>query len=298
MASSDPTSEFTSVDDVSSRLEAEGYVADDALAMSLYLAVKMRRPLFLEGAPGVGKTLLATVTAKVFDTELIRLQCYEGLDVSQAVYEWNYPRQLLELQSHTATSETVFTEKFLLKRPLLRAIDAANDRSPVLLIDEIDRADEEFESFLLELLSDFQVTIPELGTLRAKHPPIVVLTSNRTRDVHDALKRRCLFHWIDYPAFDKEVAIVRRRVPLLGERLASRVVAFSQQLRKEDLTKVPGVAETVDWADALVQLGMGDAADLDEKTVSATLGLLLKYQDDVVRIRSALGQRLLAGSAP
>ncbi len=292
---------FGSAADVASRLEAEGYVADDALAMSLFLAVKMRRPLFLEGAPGVGKTLLATVTAKVFATELIRLQCYEGLDISQAVYEWNYPRQLLELQSRAANAASagdVFTESFLLKRPLLRAIDAANDRSPVLLIDEIDRADEEFESFLLELLADFQITIPELGTLRAKHPPIVVLTSNRTRDVHDALKRRCIFHWIDYPTFDKEVAIVRRRVPLLGARIASRVVAFSQALRREELTKVPGVAETVDWAEALVEIGAGDGEELDEKTVSATLGLLLKYQDDLARVRSGLGKRLLAGGSP
>lgn len=285
---------FAGVADAMSRLEALGYVADDALAMSLFLAVKMRRPLFLEGAPGVGKTLLATVTAKTFETELIRLQCYEGIDVSQAVYEWNYPRQLLELQGRGGTSSDVFTEEFLLKRPLLRAIDAANDRAPVLLIDEIDRADEEFESFLLELLSDFQVTIPELGTLRAKHPPVVILTSNRTRDVHDALKRRCIFHWIDYPSLEKEVAIIRRRVPALAEGLAQRVVAFSQQLRREDLAKVPGVAETVDWAEALVQLG---AVTLDEKTVSATLGLLLKYQDDVMRVRSALGARLEAGAA-
>ncbi len=292
---------FGSAADVSARLEAEGYVADDALAMSLFLAVKMRRPLFLEGAPGVGKTLLATVTAKVFATELIRLQCYEGLDISQAVYEWNYPRQLLELQSRggsTASAGDVFSESFLLKRPLLRAIDAANDRAPVLLIDEIDRADEEFESFLLELLADFQITIPELGTLRARHPPIVVLTSNRTRDVHDALKRRCIFHWIDYPSFEKEVAIVRRRVPLLGVSIASRVVAFSQALRREELTKVPGVAETVDWAEALVQVGVGDGEELDEKTVSATLGLLLKYQDDLARVRSGLGKRLLASGAP
>jgi MoxR-like ATPase len=312
MSTQDPSSDsaaqatFTSAADVASRLEAEGYVADDALAMSLFLAVKMRRPLFLEGAPGVGKTLLATVTAKVFATELIRLQCYEGLDIAQAAYEWNYPRQLLELQSRgggpgtsaSAGAGDVFTESFLLKRPLLRALDAANDRSPVLLIDEIDRADEEFESFLLELLADFQITVPELGTLRARHAPIVVLTSNRTRDVHDALKRRCIFHWIDYPTFDKEVAIVRRRVPRLGARIASQVVAFSQQLRREELTKVPGIAETVDWADALVHLGAGDAEDLDEKTVSATLGLLLKYQDDLARVRSGIGGRLRAGSAP
>jgi MoxR-like ATPase len=294
---SDLAAPFTSVADVVARLEAEGYLADDGLAMSVFLAVRMRRPLFLEGSPGVGKTLLATVLARVFRAELIRLQCYEGIDVSQAVYEWNYTRQLLELQSRTASAGEVFREAFLLKRPLLRAIDAANDRSPVLLIDEIDRADEEFESFLLELLSDFQVTIPELGTVRARHAPVVVLTSNRTRDVHVALKRRCIFHWIDYPSFEKEVAIVRRRVPSLGARLAGHVVAFTQQLRREELTKVPGVAETVDWAEALAQLGAADAEELDEKTVSATLGLLLKYQDDVARVRSALGERLRVGSA-
>jgi MoxR-like ATPase len=270
------------------RLDGHGYIVDDALAMSVFLAVKMGRPLFLEGAPGVGKTLLARVLAEVFETRLIRLQCYEGLDLAQAAYEWNYPRQLLELQARGST-EGIFTDAFLLKRPLLQAIDAANDRAPVLLIDEIDRADEEFESFLLELLSDFQITVPELGTLRARHRPIVVLTSNRTRDVHDALKRRCIFHWIDYPSFDKEVAIVQRKVPGLGVQLARRIVAFSQQLREQELTKVPGVAETVDWAEALVQL---DAVDLDERLVSATLGLLLKYQDDVVKVRASLAEQL------
>jgi len=287
---------FASVTDAARRLDAVGYIADDALAMSVFLAVKMRRPLLLEGAPGVGKTLLATVLARVFHTPLIRLQCYEGIDISQAVYEWNYPRQLLELQSRAgeAHAQDVFTESFLLKRPLLQAIDAAHERSPVLLIDEIDRADEEFESFLLELLSDYQVSIPELGTLRARCAPIVVLTSNRTRDVHDALKRRCIFHWIDYPSLEKEVAIVRRKVPALGARLASRVVSFCQQLRREDLTKVPGVAETVDWAQALVQLGAADEAELDEQTVSATLGLLLKYRDDIARVSSTLHARLSA----
>jgi MoxR-like ATPase len=282
------TSLLASPSETMTRLDAHGYVADDALAMSVFLAVKMGRPLFLEGAPGVGKTLLARVLAEVFDTRLIRLQCYEGLDLSQAAYEWNYPRQLLELQARGGT-EGIFGDAFLLKRPLLQAIDAANERAPVLLIDEIDRADEEFESFLLELLSDFQITIPELGTLRARHRPIVVLTSNRTRDVHDALKRRCIFHWIDYPSFDKEVAIVQRKVPGLGAELGRRIVAFSQQLRVQELTKVPGVAETVGWAEALVQL---DAVDLDEKLVSSTLGLLLKYQDDVVKVRASLAEQL------
>jgi MoxR-like ATPase len=284
----------TGVAGVVAELEAHGYIADDALAMSVLLAVKMGRPLFLEGAPGVGKTLLARVLAEVHATTLIRLQCYEGLDLSQAAYEWNYPRQLLELQARGGGGTAgIFTDAFLLKRPLLQAIDAANERSPVLLIDEIDRADEEFESFLLELLSDFQITIPELGTIRAKHRPIVVLTSNRTRDVHDALKRRCIFHWIDYPTFDKELAIVRRKVPGLGEHVSRRIVGFCQRLRAEDLTKVPGVAETVDWAEALLHLG---ATDLDERLVSATLGLLLKYQDDVTKIRGALAARLAEGA--
>jgi MoxR-like ATPase len=229
----------------------------------------------------------------VFDTRLIRLQCYEGLDLSQAAYEWNYQRQLLELQAR-GTTEGIFSEAFLLKRPLFQAIHASNDRAPVLLVDEIDRADEEFESFLLELLSEFQITIPELGTFRARHRPIIVLTSNRTRDVHDALKRRCIFHWIDYPSIDREVAIVRRRVPGLSEHVTRRIVAFAQQLRGEDLAKVPGVAETVDWAEALVHLGV---ADLDEGVVSATLGLLLKYQDDIARVRGALARDLLARSA-
>jgi MoxR-like ATPase len=285
------------------QLAAQGYIVDDALAMTVFLALRMQRPLFLEGAPGVGKTLLAGVLAAVFETRLIRLQCYEGLDVSQAAYEWNYPRQLLELQAQgraepsaareTATDD-LYREAFLLKRPLLQAIDAAADRAPVLLIDEIDRADEEFESFLLELLGDFQITIPELGTLKARHRPIVVLTSNRTRDVHDALKRRCLYHWIDYPTFATEAEIVRRKVPALDDNLRLRVVAFVQRLRREDLSKLPGVAETVDWAEAISHLG---GAELDPSTVDATLGLLLKYRDDIERVRGALVQQLLAEPA-
>jgi MoxR-like ATPase len=282
------------------RLEQHGYVADDALAMSVFLAVTMGRPIFLEGAPGVGKTLLARVLAEVFETSLIRLQCYEGLDLAQAAYEWNYPRQLLELQARRTgdrpgSTEGIFTEEFLLKRPLLSAIDASNDRPPVLLVDELDRADEEFESFLLELLSDFQITIPELGTLRARHRPIVVLTSNRTRDVHDALRRRCLYHWIDYPSFDKEVEIVRRKVPGLAEHVVRRMVAFTQRLRREDLTKLPGVAETVDWAEALRALA---AVDLEPATVSATLGLVLKYRDDLDAVRGPLLHKLLEAGAP
>jgi MoxR-like ATPase len=286
------------------RLAARGYIVDDALAMSVFLALRMQRPLFLEGAPGVGKTLLAGVLAELFETRLIRLSCYEGLDISQAAYEWNYPRQLLELQAHSRTAPTasagatetdaLYREAFLLKRPLLQAIDAAVDRAPVLLIDEIDRADEEFESFLLELLGEFQITIPELGTLKARHRPIVVLTSNRTRDVHDALKRRCLYHWIDYPTLATEVEIVRRKVPALAEHLRRRVVAFVQRLRREDLAKLPGVAETVDWAEALSHIG-GDA--LEPATVDATLGLLLKYHDDIERVRGPLVTQLLAESA-
>jgi len=272
------------------QLAAHGYIVDDALAMSVFLALRMQRPLFLEGAPGVGKTLLARVLAELFDTRLIRLQCYEGLDLAQAAYEWNYPRQLLELQGGKAADD-LYREAFLLKRPLLQAIDAAADRAPVLLIDEIDRADEEFESFLLELLGDFQITIPELGTIKARHRPIVVLTSNRTRDVHDALKRRCLYHWIDYPSLATELEIVRRKVPALGEALRRRVVAFVQRLRREDLSKLPGVAETVDWAEAIAHVA---PAALDGPTVDATLGLLLKYHDDIERVRGALAAQLLA----
>jgi MoxR-like ATPase len=229
------------------------------------------------------------------------LQCYEGLDLGQAAYEWNYPRQLLSLQAHGGAAGTdgeagvegIFRESFLLKRPLLQAIDAANERAPVLLIDELDRADEEFESFLLELLSDFQITIPELGTLRAKHRPVVILTSNRTRDVHDALKRRCIYLWIDYPSFEKEVEIVRRHVPGLPEHLSRRVVAFTQRLRREDLYKLPGVAETVDWAEALEHLGV---RDLDAAVVGSTLGLLLKYQEDIEKLRGPLAEQLLGAS--
>jgi MoxR-like ATPase len=286
------------------QLAARGYIVDDGLAMSVFLALRMQRPLFLEGAPGVGKTLLASVLAELFETRLIRLQCYEGLDLAQAAYEWNYPRQLLELQAQgrgaATTTDDLYREAFLLKRPLLQAIDVAAERAPVLLIDEIDRADEEFESFLLELLGDFQITIPELGTLKARHRPIVVLTSNRTRDVHDALKRRCLYHWIDYPSLATEIEIVRRKVPGLADHLRQRVVAFVQRLRREELSKLPGVAETVDWAEAIAHLGqlgqLGGGA-LEPSTVDATLGLLLKYHDDIERVRGPLVVQLLAESA-
>jgi MoxR-like ATPase len=305
-------------------LAARGYIVDDGLAMTVFLALRMQRPLFLEGAPGVGKTLLASVLAEVFETRLIRLPCYEGLDLAQAAYEWNYPRQLLALQAHQRRPEgagtngavneamndadselgELYRDAFLMRRPLLQAIDAAAERAPVLLIDEIDRADEEFESFLLELLGEFQITIPELGTLRARHRPIVVLTSNRTRDVHDALKRRCLYHWIEYPAFATELEIVRRKVPALAEQLRRRVVAFVQRLRREDLSKLPGVAETVDWAEAIAHVADlagapagGPGGALDPATVDATLGLLLKYHDDIERVRGALAAELLAESA-
>lgn len=285
---------FDSIEDTEATLAEHAYVADTGLCTSLFLALRMEKPLFLEGEPGVGKTEIARVVSHVLDTELIRLQCYEGLDVNQAVYEWNYPRQLLSIQAGGRGGgeggpgtelQDIFTEEFLLRRPLLRAIDASHDRKPVLLIDELDRADEEFESFLLELLSDFQVTVPELGTLSAEHTPIVFITSNRTREIHDALKRRCIYHWIDYPSRDKELEILHRKVPQVGEELAEQVVAFVQALRGQELYKLPGVAETLDWAAALGHL---HADSLDESVVSSTLGFLLKYQDDVDRLRGPL----------
>jgi len=259
----------------------------------------MGKALFLEGEPGVGKTEVAKVTARVLSAPPIRLQCYEGLDVNHAVYEWNYARQLLEIQGRRGGEDAahpsagVFTEEFLIRRPLLQALDASHERAPVLLIDELDRADEEFESFLLELLSDFQVTIPEIGTLVAVHRPVVFITSNRTREVHDALKRRCVYHWIEYPTAAKELEIVRRKVPGASASLAGQVVAFVQALREQDLFKRPGVAETLDWAEALTHLG---AERLDEGVVTASLGLLLKYQDDVELVRGAVARNLVDGA--
>jgi MoxR-like ATPase len=286
---------FDSIDETLETLARQDYVADTGLATCLFLALRMGRALFLEGEPGVGKTEAAKVTARALGAPLIRLQCYEGLDISHAVYEWNYARQLLAIQGRRDqggdASEGVFTERFLIRRPLLQAIDASHERAPVLLIDELDRADEEFESFLLELLSDFQVTIPEIGTLHAAHRPVVFITSNRTREVHDALKRRCIFHWIPYPTPEKELEIVRRRLPRVDEQLGAQVVAFVQALRELDLYKLPGVAETLDWAEALMHLG---ATTLTEPMVTATIGLLLKYQDDVDVVRGTAGASLLA----
>lgn len=291
---------FGSIPETRERLAEARYVADEELATTLFLALRMQRPLFLEGAPGVGKTELARVLAELFDTALIRLQCYEGLDVHQALYEWNYPRQLLTVQALRdggaaarsseleGTLSTLYTEEYLLRRPLLQAIDAAHKRPPVLLVDEVDRADEEFESFLLELLSDFQVTIPELGSIRAETRPIVILTSNRTREVHDALKRRCLYAWLDYPGLDKEVAIVRAKVPGLGSHLTQQVVQMVQDLRREELQKPPGIAETLDWAEALVHLGV---AELSPGPVVATGGALLKHQTDLAFFRRWLNER-------
>jgi len=277
-------------------LADHAYVADVGLATSLFLALKMGKALLLEGEPGVGKTEVAKVLSRMFNAPLIRLQCYEGIDITQAVYEWNYPRQLLELQARRTrpddetTTAHLYTEAFLLKRPLLQAIDQAHDASPVLLIDELDRADEEFESFLLELLSDFQISIPELGTLRAKHRPMVIITSNRTRELHDALKRRCVYHWIDYPSREKEIEIVCLKAPGISERLAAQVVDFVQATRRQDLTKNPGVAETLDWVEALAHLSV---TELNHEVVQATLGIILKYQDDVDKLRGPLAGTLL-----
>jgi len=268
-----------SLEEVTDTLNDQGYVSDPGLSMSIFLALKMRRPLFLEGAPGVGKTEIARVLSRAFQTELIRLQCYEGLDIHHALYEWNYPRQLLQLQAGQGEGlRDIYSDEYLLKRPLLQAIDPERDKAAVLLIDEIDRADEEFESFLLELLSDFQVTIPELGRVEAVHRPVVILTSNRTREIHDALKRRCTYCWIDYPSFDKELAIVSMKVPKLSEHVQRQVVAFVQKLRREDLLKLPGIAETLDWSEALMHLGV---ADLETDAIQQTLGILLKNREDI-----------------
>ena len=288
-----------SVDALQQALGGEQYIAERGLAVPIYLSLRLKRPLFLEGEPGVGKTEVAKVLAASLHTSLIRLQCYEGLDVSQAVYEWNYPRQLLEIRmieadsglDRAAATRELFTETFLIKRPLLRALEETRERAPVLLIDEIDRADEEFEGYLLEFLSDFQVTIPELGTIRAAEPPVVVITSNRTREVHDALKRRCVYSWIPYPDFEKEYRIVTSKVPGASERLARQVTAFVQELRTADLYKAAGISETLDWAAALVAL---DRDVLDRGVIEETLGLLLKNQEDIDSVRGERMEAILA----
>lgn len=286
---------FDSIDSLQDALQKQRYVAERGLATAIFLAGKLRRPLFLEGEAGVGKTEVAKVVARLLNTELIRLQCYEGLDVSHAVYEWNYSRQILHLRLVEARGERpseaeLFDEEFLLKRPLLRAIENSRGQPPVLLIDEVDRSDAEFEAFLLEVLSDFQITIPEIGTISAAQPPFVVLTSNRTREVHDALKRRCLYYWIDYPSFEKEMQIVETKVPHAPQALARQVTAFLQELRDVDLYKTPGVAETLDWIAALVAL---DRQALDAGVVDETLGVILKYQDDISRVKGETARRLL-----
>ena len=293
-----PTSLPVSIDAVAELLKSQGYVADRALATVVFLALKMGRPLFLEGEAGVGKTEIAKVLAGALGRKLIRLQCYEGLDVNAAVYEWNYSAQMIEIRLAEAAGELdrerlghdIFSERFLTKRPLLQALEADEGAAPVLLIDELDRTDEAFEAFLLEVLSDFQVTIPELGTIAAQEPPIVVITSNRTREVHDALKRRCLYHWVGYPDAEREIAIIKARRPDASASLAREVVSFVQALRQGDLYKSPGVAETLDWVSALHEL---DAVSLDPQTVNDTLGVLLKYQDDIVRMEGSEAKRIL-----
>jgi MoxR-like ATPase len=289
-----------SIEGLTAAFREHGYIAERSLATTVFLALELGRPLLLEGEAGVGKTELAKVLAASLGARLIRLQCYEGLDVNTAVYEWNYPRQMLEIrlleargEIDKATAHDIFSADFLLKRPLLQALEASDGVPPVLLIDEIDRADEEFEAYLLEILSDFQVTVPEIGTIRAAEAPRVVLTSNRTREVHDALKRRCLYHWIDYPTAAKEFEIVSTRVPEAPAALARDLVAFVHRLRTADLTKVPGVAETLDWAAALLSLG---ATELDGDVVDQTLGVVLKYEEDIRAVRGANARRYLAES--
>jgi MoxR-like ATPase len=281
---------FDTIEDVQRAMFAQSYIADRSLATAVFLALKRRKPLLLEGEPGVGKTEIAKVLAALLDTQLIRLQCYEGIDVSTAVYEWNYTRQMLHIRLMEAGGvnsnrqeelKEIFGPEFLMKRPLLQAIDATNAKTPVLLIDELDRSDEEFEAYLLELLSDFQITIPEIGTVKAKEPPVVIITSNRTREIHDALRRRCLYYWIDFPTLEKEYSIVLARMPGVPERLAKQVCAFVRELRSVDLYKAPGVAETLDWIGSLLALNQ---MELVEGPVRDTLGALLKYQDDVLKV--------------
>jgi MoxR-like ATPase len=288
-----------SIDETITMLGGEDYLAGRSLATVIFLALKMKRPLFLEGEAGVGKTEIAKTLAKALDRPLIRLQCYEGLDISSAVYEWNYPAQMLDIRLSEAagvkdrkTIETdLFSERHLIRRPVLQALGEKGGPAPVFLIDELDRTDEAFEAFLLEVLSDFQVTIPELGTIKAEEPPIVIITTNRTREIHDALKRRCLYHWVDYPDATQELEIIRRKVPQCAETLSRQVVAYVQKLRRLDLFKNPGVAETIDWATALTEL---DRIALDPETIADTLGTLLKYQDDIARVKAGEGERVLS----
>ena len=286
-----------SVSDTLALLAQGQYVSDRSLATAIYLSLTLNRPLFLEGEAGVGKTEIAKVLSETLGRRLIRLQCYEGLDVASAVYEWNYPRQMIEIrlaeggsESKDTVEEEIFTDRFLIKRPLLQALEPDLNGAPVLLIDELDRTDEPFEAFLLEVLSDYQITIPEIGSIKAEHPPIVIITSNRTREIHDALKRRCLYHWVGYPDLQRELAIVAARAPNAPKRLTQELVAFVQKLRNQDLFKSPGVAETLDWASALVEL---DAVALDPALVSDTLGVLLKYQDDIANIEGAKAKQLV-----
>ncbi|HWV41853.1 MoxR family ATPase [Pseudorhodoplanes sp.] len=298
MTKATPVAVPASIDDTLKLLTAGDYVGDRSLATVLFLALKMGRPLFLEGEAGVGKTEIAKVLSETLGRKLIRLQCYEGLDVSAAVYEWNYAAQMIAIRLGEAEGNTdrgrleddVFSERFLIKRPLLQALEPDTAGAPVLLIDELDRTDEAFEAFLLEVLADYQVTIPELGTVKAPHPPIVIITSNRTREIHDALKRRCLYHWVGYPDAERELAIVRTKVPGIAEKLSAEIVHFVQRLRKMDLFKAPGVAETLDFATALSEL---DVVALDPATVSDTLGVLLKYQDDIARLDGTKVKELL-----
>ena len=287
----------SSIDATQTLLAQADYVAERSLATALYLSLAMKRPLFLEGEAGVGKTEIAKVIATVLERELLRLQCYEGLDIAQAAYEWNYSRQMIEIRmaeaegvkSREGLSQDIFSERFLVRRPLLRALEGVG-APPVLLIDELDRTDEPFEAYLLEVLSDWQITIPELGTIHAEEPPIVIITSNRTREIHDAVKRRCFYHWVDYPDAARELEILKRKAPKSAERLSKEVVAFVQRLRGMDLFKLPGVAETIDWANCLVAL---DRMALDPETVNNTLGVLLKYQDDIEKVAGEEAERLV-----
>ncbi len=286
------------IDETLSLLSSSAYVADRSLATTLYLSLKMGKPLFLEGEAGVGKTEIAKVLSSALGRKLVRLQCYEGLDIGSAVYEWNYSRQMIEIRLAEASgtvekktfSADIFAKEFLIERPLLKALKTEDTGPPVLLIDELDRTDEPFEAFLLELLSDFQITIPEIGTIKAKEPPIVIITSNRTREIHDALKRRCLYHWVDYPTAERESEIIAARLPGIDKQLSAQLVAFVQRLRDEDLFKLPGVAETLDWAEALTQL---DKISLDSESIDNTLGAILKYQDDISKIRGSEAARIL-----